>query len=153
RHVRYPASSSLRAWTLTLPSVVFRIALSSLKLSDGLTASALTMPRRGFSWIRRSKSGISAGRGAGAGASLRAGLATVSPCDEDSEDDVQAAEAATEQRVGDGERREGGGQSEEHEADTHDGNHADRERAAADEGRAVEQQPRRRHRRECAGAV
>src|SRR5947209_7983037 len=114
------------------------MAFSSLNVSDGLTASALTMPRRVFSWMRRSRSGRScrAGwrRGAGAAGALRAGLATVPPCDEDTEDDVQAAEAGGEEHVGggegDGRRRD----AEEHEADAHHRHDADGEHAAADEG-------------------
>src|SRR3989449_6641007 len=52
----YCASSSRRACTLKLPSVVLSRALSWLKLNDSLTASALTMPRRTRSWISRSSS-------------------------------------------------------------------------------------------------
>src|SRR5690606_12091151 len=45
-HVMYDASSSLRACTLRLPSVVSRSAFSSLNVRDSLTARALTMPSR-----------------------------------------------------------------------------------------------------------
>src|SRR5215467_3532217 len=45
-HETYSASSSLRAWTLRFPSVVLRTRLRSLKLSESLVASALTMPSR-----------------------------------------------------------------------------------------------------------
>src|SRR5438309_6074575 len=54
--VMYCASSSLRACTLKLPSVVLRSAFSSLKVNASFTASALTMPSRTRSWIRRSSS-------------------------------------------------------------------------------------------------
>ena len=50
------ASSSLRAWTLRLPSVVCSSRLRSLNVSRSLTASALTMPRRRRSWMSRSSS-------------------------------------------------------------------------------------------------
>src|SRR5947208_11844855 len=52
----YCASSSRRACTLKLPSVVLSRALSWLKLNESFTASALTMPRRTRSWISRSSS-------------------------------------------------------------------------------------------------
>ena len=52
-----PASSNLRAWTLRLPSVVSSSFFSSLKVSDSFTESALRIPRRRRSWIRRSSFG------------------------------------------------------------------------------------------------
>ena len=45
-HAMYWASSSLRAWTLRLPSVVSSRRFRSLNDRRSLTASALTMPRR-----------------------------------------------------------------------------------------------------------
>src|SRR5256885_1948111 len=82
-----------------------------------------------------------------------ADLVTVPPCDDEAEDDVQFAEAGAEKSVGDGERREDGDESEEHETDAHDRNGGDRERAAADERRAVAEQPRGRHHIELMEAV
>src|SRR5688572_1570860 len=109
---RYPASSSFRVCTLTLPSVVLRIAFISLKVTEGLTASALTMARRVFSWINRSRSGnfvcTGSRRGSGASTDFLAALAiartpcrstTVSRCDHPSEDHVQATEADAEEHV------------------------------------------------------
>src|SRR5437879_2385644 len=71
--VTYCAPSSLRAWTLRFPSVVLRSVFSSLNVSASFTASALTMPRRTRSWIRRSSSAARAPE-----RSLRAACATVS---------------------------------------------------------------------------
>src|SRR5687768_332740 len=148
---RYPASSSLRAWTLTLPSVVFRIAFISLNVSDGFTASALTIERRVFSWMSRSKSGIDVStgcrRGATASAILRAALATVPPRDHDSECDVQPAEACAEEHVPHAHRDEAGQHAHDHETDPHHRHDRDRERTTADERSAVEQEPRRRQHR------
>src|SRR5215208_5767596 len=98
--------------------------------------------------MTRSKSGILVSTGCRASVSLRAvdALATVTPCDDESENQVQRAEADAEQHVGDGERREDRAEAEEHETDAHHRHDADGERAAADERRAVEQQPGRRHR-------
>src|SRR5216684_345430 len=75
-----------------------------------------------------------------------ADLATVAPCDDESEEDVQAAERGAQEDVRCAEGDERGDDTEEHEADAHHRDHADGERAAADEGRAVQQQPRRRNR-------
>src|SRR5262249_57845910 len=50
----YWASSSLRVCTLRLPSVVLSSFFKSLKLSDWLTARALTIPSRILSWMSRS---------------------------------------------------------------------------------------------------
>src|SRR6266496_5750970 len=50
----YPASSNLRACTLRLPSDVSSSFLSSLKVSDSFTESALRIPRRKRSWTNRS---------------------------------------------------------------------------------------------------
>jgi len=56
-----------------------------------------------------------------------AGLATVPPCYEKSEEDVKAAEAGGEKGVSPGGGREDGDAAEQHEADTHDGDDGDRE--------------------------
>src|SRR5258708_38068300 len=117
------------------------MAFSSLKVRVGLTANALTMARRVFSWMRRSRSGIRGSTGLGRGASTPAGLfaalATISPCDDESEDDVQAAEAGAEQEVADGKRNETGGHPEDHEGGSHHGNRGDRVGAAADERASI----------------
>src|SRR6266704_2559449 len=96
--------------------------------------------------MSRSKSGICVST------TLRAVLAAIVPRDDQAEDDVQSAERGAEEKVGDGEREEGGGRAEEHEADAHHGNHADGKRAAADERRAVKQEPHRRERVEVPAA-
>src|ERR1700676_1034348 len=119
----------------------------SLKLRLALVARALTMPRRMRSWIRRSSSGSSrAGAGmcsrAGsrAGDAVRAGLrrcasalATMPPGDEESKDDVQAAEAGGEKIVCPGGGREGGEGAGGHETQAHDGNDRDGVGAAGDD--------------------
>src|SRR5438876_824328 len=85
-HVMYCASSSLRACTLKLPSVVLRSAFSSLKVNASFTASALTMPRRTRSWISRSSSAARSARSPRGGGATASGfrtapdLATVPPC-------------------------------------------------------------------------
>src|SRR5437879_2116091 len=95
----YCASSSRRACTLKLPSVVLSRALSWLKLNDSLTASALTMPRRTRSWISRSSSAArepprSLLSPCSTASVFRAApcLATVPPSNDHTEPDVQAAE-------------------------------------------------------------
>src|SRR2546426_12471928 len=102
----YWAASSFRACTLRLPSVAFSSPLSSLKLSAAFTASALTMPRRTRSWIRRSSS--AARRPAGSALRLCSGvsallatpdLATIPPRDDPAEHDVQPAEPGRHQPV------------------------------------------------------
>src|SRR5215212_5546179 len=128
------------------------MAFSSLKVSVGLTASALTMPRRVRSWISRSKSGTCGVSTTASRSFLAVALATVPPCNDESEDQMQPAEARAEERVGHGEAEEAGGDAEEHEGDAHDGNHPDGECAAADERRAVEEQPDRRQDPDEAGA-
>src|SRR5438445_662298 len=98
-HVMYCASSSLRACTLKLPSVVLRSPFSSLKVNASFTASALTMPRRTRSWISRSSSAARSARSPRGGAATASvfrtapDLATVPPCDDATEHDVQAAES------------------------------------------------------------
>src|ERR1700682_3130851 len=97
----------------------------SLNVMLGLTASALTMARRVFSWMTRSRS--TAVFGAAAGARRSAGvvfftaavLATVPPCDHKSEHDVQPAKPRAEEQVGDGQRRCDGRHAQEHEPHAH----------------------------------
>src|SRR5437763_718268 len=148
--VTYDASSSLRACTLRLPSVVLRSALSSLKLKLSLTASALTMPRRTRSWISRSSSPVRGATPARARATSRSAasaflaalcLATVPPGNDSAEHDVQGAEPRRHQPVSPRRRSEQRHGAEGHEADAHDGNDADRERAPGHEPGAVQQQP------------
>src|SRR6266702_1745162 len=104
--VMYCASSSRRACTLKLPSVVLSRALSWLKLNDSLTASALTMPRRTRSWINRSSSAArepprSLLSPCSTASVFRAApcLATVPPGNDHAERDVQAAEPRGHEQV------------------------------------------------------
>src|ERR1700744_5468415 len=110
----YSASSSLRAWTLKFPSVVSRSFFSSLNVSDGFTARALTIRRRMGSEIRRSN------RARALPATIRTSpgfceaeffcavfcLATVPPGNDDSEHNVQTAKSRREKRGAPGERAE-----------------------------------------------
>src|SRR5213083_1738617 len=123
-HVIYWAASSFRACTLRLPSVAFSSPFSSLKLSASFTASALTMPRRTRSWIRRSSS--AARRPARSLLTPCSSvsvflatpcLATVPPRDDAAEDDVQAAEHGPHQAVAPRRRAEQRGRAGGHEAD------------------------------------
>src|SRR5690554_3030351 len=98
------------------------------------------MPSRIRSWIRRSSSSglCSASRlppvvATGCGVSRRGAapcLATVPPCDDESEDDVETAEATGEDHVGPGGWGEESDRAEAHEAESHEGDDADRERAS-----------------------
>src|SRR5256885_4754758 len=152
----YSASSSLRACTLRLPSVVCISFLRSLKLSESLTASALTMPSRSRSWIRRSSTSARADAGAPGSAfprtvlnsptgrrSSRAApcLATVPPRDRNSKSDVQTAERDGHQPIVPGLRGKKRQRSNEHEANPHDRNEPHRERAAGHNCRPVQEQP------------
>src|SRR6266850_4272378 len=152
-HVMYCASSSRRACTLKFPSVVFKRALSWLKLNESFTASALTMPRRTRSWINRSSS---AARNppppplprsllspcSTASVFLAAPcLATVPPSNDDAEPDVQAAEPRGHEPVAPRRRPEQRHGAEEHEADPHHGDDPDRERAPSHEPGPVQQPP------------
>src|SRR5213082_1800798 len=148
--VTYDASSSLRAWTLRLPSVVLRSALSSLKLKLSFTASALTMPSRTRSWISRSSSAVRGLAPARARATSRSaasvflaapGLATVPPGNDRPEHDVQPAEPGRHQPVPPRCRPQQRCRADAHEAEARDGHDAHRERAPGHESRAVEQQP------------
>src|SRR5580765_2733379 len=132
---------------MTLPFVALRMAFISLNVIDGLTARALTMARRVFSWMTRSRStAVSGATVAGAffpcvvftvAAFAAALLATVPPCDHEAKHDVQPPEPDAEQRIADGDRRHESGAAEEHETDAHDRDGRDGKRAAADESRAV----------------
>src|SRR5262245_63156381 len=107
----YWASSSLRACTLRLPSVVWSSAFRSLNVSDSFTASALAMPSRTCSWMTRSNAGTApllvaarlrpVPRPSFRSFTSRAAfdLATVLPRDPVSEQHVQPAETEREQRV------------------------------------------------------
>src|SRR5215212_4640869 len=161
----YCASSSLRAWTLRLPSVVFRSCLRSLKVSDSLTARALTMARRTRSCISRSSSAAAAGPSVGL---LRLGcggcsrkpsgelcapaffarsfakafcLATVVPRYVQPENDVEQPEARGHQGVAPRGWQKKSARPQEHEAEPHEGNRAHGEGASRDDARAVEQKP------------
>src|SRR5438552_347727 len=144
----YCASSSRRACTLMLPSVVLSSFLRSLKVSDSLTASALTMPSRMRSWMSRSRSeALAACRpptpwGPPVFSLERAfDLATVPPRDHQAEQNVKTAESRGHIRVGPGRRREQSTGAKEHEAEPHGRDDLHRERAGVGDGRAVEQQP------------
>src|SRR5713226_10326768 len=132
----YCASSSRRACTLKLPSVVLSSALSWLKLKESFTASALTMPRRTRSWISRSSSAArepprSLLSPCSTGSVFRAVpcLATVPPSNDHAERDVQAAEPRGHEPVPPRrwpEQRRG---AHQHEADPHHGDDPHGERA------------------------
>src|SRR5215208_1141457 len=159
----YCASSSLRACTLRLPSVVFRSCLRSLKVSDSLTARALTMARRTRSCMSRSSSAAAAGPSVGL---LRRGccsrkpsgelcapaffersfasafcLATVVPRYVQPEDDVEQPEAGGHQGVAPLGGQKKSARPQEHEAEPHEGNRAHGKGASRDDARAVEQEP------------
>src|SRR5207247_775818 len=145
-HVMYCASSSRRAWTLKLPSVVLSRALSWLKLSASFTASALTMPRRTRSWISRSSSAArdpprSLFRPCSTASVFLAApcLATVPPSNDHPEHDVETAEPRGHEPVRPRRRPEQRHGADEHEADPHDGDDPDRKRAPRHEPRAVPQ--------------
>src|SRR5215813_1961689 len=95
---RYPPSSSLRAWTLRLPSVVSNSFFNSLKVSDSLTASALRIPKRKRSCTSRSSFEASPTASSGAGflsRSLRTALdlAAIFHRNHQTENHVQPAES------------------------------------------------------------
>src|SRR5271165_1175837 len=106
-HVTYCASSSRRACTLRLPSVVRSTFFNSLKVNESLTARALTIPRRIRSWMMRSRygsafstddwsvlTGLAERFLPGTTSLFRAALAlaTVPPRNQESENDMQATE-------------------------------------------------------------
>src|SRR5688572_27539079 len=155
----YSASSSLRAWTLRLPSVVFISFLRSLKLSESLTASALTMPSRRRSWISLSSASARAedtGLASGFPRTVRKSpvtpgrrssravpcLATVPPRKRNPEAYVQTAESRRHYPVVPRLRRKKSERSGQHEAESHYRHHLDRERSAGHHGRTIEKQPR-----------
>src|SRR5690606_37793697 len=150
-----PASSSLRACTLRLPSVIPSSAFSSLKLSASAPASALTIARRTRSWISLSSCtgesaralrffGAAVPATGAASWSLRAGLTTVASRDERAEAQVQPAEAERHPGVRPGRRGRQRQGADPHEADAHQRHRADRERARRDHRRAVAQHPQPR---------
>src|SRR5438132_6944875 len=140
--VMYCASSSRRACTLKLPSVVLSRALGWLKLNDSLPASALTMPRRTRSWISRSSSAArepprSLLRPCSTASVFRAApcLATVPPSNDHTERDVQAAEPRGHEPVAPRRRPEQRRGAHQHEAESHHGDDPDRECATRHEPR------------------
>src|SRR5437870_2456639 len=159
----YCASSSRRACTLKLPSVVLSRALSWLKLNESFTASALTMPRRTRSWISRSSSAArdppppprSLLSPCSTASVLLAALclATVPPGNDHAEPDVQAAEPRCHDPVSPRRRPEQRHGAGEHEADPHHRDDPDRERAPRHESGPVQQQPGAGQRGERSGAL
>src|SRR5437762_11055392 len=147
-HVTYCASSSLRACTLKLPSVVLRSAFSSLKANASFTASALTMPSRTRSWIRRSSSAARGARSPRGGAEAAAAvfrtapdLATVPPCDDAAEHDVQAAESGRQAPVSPGRGPEQRRGAAPHPTQPHHGHAPHRARATPNEPGTAQHQP------------
>src|SRR2546421_1618710 len=125
-HEMYCASSSLRACTLKLPSVVLRSPFSSLKVNASFTASALTMPSRTRSWISRSSSAARSARSPRGGGDATASvfraapdLATVPPCDDSAEHDVQAAESGRQEPVSPARGPDQRRGADDHEAQPH----------------------------------
>src|SRR3989449_11334109 len=161
--VMYCASSSRRACTLKLPSVVLSSALSWLKLNESFTASALTMPSRTRSWMSRSSSAArppppparSLLSPCSTASVLPAALclATVPPGNDHAEPDVQAAEPRGHDPVSPRRRPEQRHGAGEHEADPHYGDDPDGERAPRHEPGPVQQQPGAGQRVPQAGAV
>src|ERR1041385_480141 len=68
-------------------------------------------------------------------------LATVPPCDDGPEDDLQSAEPDRQEEVPRDRRREERQGAEEHEADPHDRHRAHRERPGGDHPDAIEEEP------------
>jgi hypothetical protein len=69
------------------------------------------------------------------------GLATVPPGDDESEDDVEAAEAGGQKPVAPGRGAKDGEAAEQHEAESHDGDGGDGEGASGHDSGAIEEQP------------
>src|SRR5262245_4440366 len=141
----YRASSSFRAWTLRLPSVVSSSRFSSLNVSDWLTAGALTIASRIRSWMSRSSSSASCRTtrpAAPIGPGSEAwGSATVPPCDEQPEPDVEPAESEGHQRItpcSRGKKREC---AQGHEAQPHERHGPNRVGTAGHDAGSVEQKP------------
>src|SRR3954447_12459107 len=134
----YPASSSFRACTLRLPSVVFSNRFRSANVSASFTASELMIASRSRSWMSRSRSGTrSRLAGISCGSCCLSGfrkaelfLATVPPCDDRAEHQVNASETRSQQEVSPIHWSEDGQRALEHEAHPHHGDHPHAERAA-----------------------
>src|SRR5688572_3234892 len=157
----YPASSSLRACTLRLPSVVFIKFFRSLKVSDSLAASALIIPRRRRSWIKRSRLGAALFSLAGDACVLGTSatgfwgtvffavecLATVFPHNNCTKNQVQAAETGSHKPITKlrSEKCDG---AQRHETNSHDRHHLDGVHSAGDYARTVKEQP---HAGDCVG--
>src|SRR3989441_12304499 len=135
--VMYCASSSRRACTLKLPSVVLSSALSWLKLNDSFTASALTMPSRTRSWISRSSSAARPPpptprpllSPCSTASVFRAApcLATVPPGNDHAERDAQAAEPRSHHPVSPRRRSEQPHGPDQRATAAHDGDDSHRE--------------------------
>src|SRR5580658_2610521 len=82
-----------------------------------------------------------------------ADLATIPPCDYDSENNVQGAEAGREKKISPRSRGKQGRAAEDHEAQAHQGDDANREGAAGSDTHTVEKQPRAGNRGGQAEAV
>src|SRR5258708_1844891 len=126
------------------------MAFISLKVTLELTASALTMARRVFSWMTRSRSTADFAAGAGGCRSpgdffTAAVLATIPPCNHEPEHDVQPPKTRAQERIGDWKRSGNGSHAEEHEPHAHHRNGGDGERPAADERRSITEEPDRPH--------
>src|SRR5581483_4130855 len=148
----YSASSSFRACTLRLPSVVCSSRLRSVNDSRSLAASALTMPRRSRSWMTRSRS--SAVRFCTRSApvfrlsSFDSRLSTanflltaIAPRNHVSEPEMKRAESGGHESVAPLDRRDEGRDAEKHETQTEQRHDAHRERAAGRHGGAVQEEP------------
>src|ERR1035437_1137841 len=140
----YPASSSLRAWTLRLPSEVSSSFLSSLKVSESLTVSALRIPRRRRSWIRRSTLDAppTASRTGRLSRSRRTvlDLPAIFHRDHSSKNQMQPAEPNRQEHLVPS-RQEERHRAHEHETGAHYGHDAHRRRPAGTHRGAIEQQP------------
>src|ERR1039458_4839154 len=140
----YLASSSLRACTLKLPSVVSSSFLRSVKVSDSLTERALRMPRRRRSCTRRSKLAVppTASRTGFFSRTLREAfdLAAIFHRNHRSENHVQAAEAGHQQRVVEA-RNQQRHRSQKHEAPAHHRHYAHASGPARKYSAAIKQKP------------
>src|ERR1700722_2519243 len=100
--------------------------------------------RRSSSGSWRAGAGVRSRAGGAAFAGLRRwgwDLATVPPGNEESKNDVEAAEAGSQEIVGPGSGREERECSGGHEAEAHDGDDGNRVGASGDDSGAVEQEP------------
>src|SRR5262245_2100196 len=165
----YSASSSFRAWTLRLPSVVSSSRFRSLNVSRSFTASAETMPSRSRSWIKRSRPRT---RGSGlvprgsllmtrdcrplttdcrlptadcrlptADCRLLTDLPAIAPRNHDTEADVKAAESRGHEDVPPGRPCDKRRDGQRHERDAHQRHDAHRQRSTGRERGAIEQEP------------